>query len=73
MQSEREGAGVSLSAQDIALIMEQCGFKDRHEIGFYLRSLDQERLINAKCSADNTILEAAITINGYWHLNSLKN
>ena len=70
--AENQGDGVSLSAQDIALLMEQCGFANRHEIAFYVRSLDDRGLVKATCSADDSILEAHITIDGYCHLDTLK-
>ena len=70
--AESQGDGVSLRAQDIALLMEQCGFANRNEIGFYIRSLDKRGLVKSNCAADNTILEAQITIDGYCHLDTLK-
>ena len=69
--AESQGDGVSLSAQDIALLMEQCGFANRNEIGFYIRSLEERCLVVASCAADNTILQARITIDGYCHLDTL--
>ena len=30
-RAERQGDGVSLTAQDITLLMERCGFQDLHE------------------------------------------
>ena len=71
-RAERQGDGVSLGAQDITLLMEKCGFADQHEIAFYIRSLAGEGLVNANCSADNTILAAQITINGYRRLDTLR-
>ena len=72
MLAENQGDGVSLSAQDIALLMEQCGFANRDEIAFYIRSLGERGLVLADCAADNTILQARITIDGYCHLDTLK-
>ncbi|MCY4354284.1 MAG: hypothetical protein OXC09_05795 [Truepera sp.] len=69
--AESQGDGVTLSAQDIALLMEQCGFANRNEIGFYIRSLEGRGLVVADCSADNVILQASITIDGYCYLDSL--
>ena len=71
MLAESQGDGVSLSAQDMALLMEQCGFANRNEIGFYIRALDERGLVIADCAADNTILQARITIDGYCHLDTL--
>ena len=70
--AESQGDAVGLSAQDITLLMEQCGFANRDEIAFYIRSLDDRRLVKANCAADNTILQAAITIDGYCHLDTLR-
>ena len=69
---ENQGDGVALTAQDLTLLMEQCGFKNRDEIAFYIRSLDERRLVRADCAADNTILHACITIDGYCHLDTLR-
>lgn len=69
---ERQGAGVSLVAQDLTLLMERCGFKDVHEIAFYIRAMDKEGHLDSECSADNTILEASITIDGYRRLDTLR-
>ena len=69
--AENQGDGVSLSAQDLTLLMEQCGFANRHEIGFYIRALGKRGLVIADCAADNTILQARITIDGYCHLDTL--
>ena len=70
--AESQGNGVQLQAQDIALLMERCGFANRNEIGFYIRSLDNRDLVKSHCSADNTILGAQITIDGYCHLDTIK-
>ena len=70
--ADSQGDGVSLSAQDITLLMEQCGFANRDEIGFYIRALDKRGLVIANCAADNTILVAHITIDGYCHLDTLQ-
>lgn len=71
-RAERQGDGVTLAAQDITLLMERCGFQDLHEIAFYIRALHERGLVNADCAADNTILQACITIDGYCHLDTLK-
>ena len=71
-RAERQGDGVSLAAQDITQLMERCGFQDSHEIAFYIRSLEKRGLVSANCSADNTILEACITIDGCCHLDTLR-
>ena len=70
--AESQGDGVSLQAQDITLLMEKCGFANRNEIGFYIRSLGHKGLVESKCSADNIILGAQITIDGYCHLDTLR-
>ena len=70
--AESQGDGVSLSAQDIELLMERCGFANRNEIGFYIRSLDDRGLVKSDCAGDNTILQAQITIDGYCHLDTLR-
>lgn len=70
--AESQGDSVSLQAQDITLLMEKCGFANRSEIGFYIRSLEQRGLVRSNCAADNAILEAQITIDGYCHLDTLK-
>ena len=72
MRAERQGAVVTLTAQDITLLMAQCGFQDQNELAFYMESLNSEGLVIAECSADNTLLQAAITIPGYRHLDTLK-
>ncbi len=43
----------------------QCGFRDHHEVAFYIRLLGNERLIDSHCSADNLLMGGTITINGY--------
>ena len=69
---ENQGDGVALVAQDLTLLIEQCGFKNRDEIAFYIRSLDERGLVHSDCAADNTILQARITIDGYCHLDQLR-
>ena len=69
---ESQGGGVTLSAQDMTLLMEQCGFANRDEIAFYIRSLVDKGLLASDGTADNTILEARITIDGYCYLDTLK-
>ena len=69
--AESQGDTVSLSAQDITLITEQCGFKNLHEIAFYIRSLGERGLLVPDCAADNTILQASITIDGYSYLDTI--
>ena len=72
-RAESQGDGVSLTAQDITLLMERCGFANTSEIGFYLRALNDQGFVKANVAADDTILEARITIDGYCHLDTLKN
>ncbi len=67
-----QGDGVVLNENDVQLLMKQCSFINTNEIGFYIRSLDERRLIVSDCSADNTILQATITIDGYCYLDKLK-
>lgn len=69
--AESQGDTVSLSAQDITLITEQCGFKNLNEIAFYIRSLGERGLLIPNCAADNTILQASITIDGYSCLDTI--
>lgn len=69
--AEYQGDTVVLSEQDITLLMENCGFSNRSEIAFYIRSLDGRAQIISNCSADNTILQASITIDGYIHLDEI--
>ena len=71
-RAERQGDGVVLTTQDITLLMERCGFKDVREIAFYIRALDEKGRLASDCSADNTILQASITIDGYCYLDTLK-
>ena len=71
--TQSQGDMVRLSVQDICLLMEQCGFANRDEIGFYIRSLSDRRLLSHSCAKDNTILQASITIDGYCHLDDLGN
>ena len=71
--AESQGSGVALAAQDVTLLMERCGFANPSEIGFYIRSLEQRGLAKSHCAADNTILGAQITIDGYCHLDTLRN
>ena len=70
--AREQGDSVTLAAQDITLLMERCGFASRNEIAFYIRSLSARNLVSENCAADNTILEAQITIDGYCHLDTLK-
>ena len=65
------GDGVVLNDQDIAVLKQQCGFANHHEIAFYIRSLDDKGLLAANCGADDSILQATITIDGYCHLDTL--
>ena len=69
--ADSQGDGVVLAAQDITLLKEQCGFQNRDEIAFYIRALGQRGLVSPECAADNTILQAHITIDGYCHLDTL--
>ena len=71
-QCESQGDGVVLAAQDVTLLMEQCGFANKDEIAFYMRSLDNQGLLVSDCSPDNTILQARIPIDGYCHLDTLR-
>ena len=70
--AEHQGDGVVLNDQDITVLMKQCRFKNLHEIAFYIRALDERGLVAGECAADNTILQARITIDGYCHLDTLK-
>ena len=70
--AEHQGDGVVLNAQDISVLMKQCRFANVHEIAFYIRSLDERGLLDADCAADDTILQARITIDGYCHLDTLQ-
>lgn len=72
-RTDTQGDSVILSAQDITLLMERCGFKNSDEIAFYLRSLQEKQMLKAECSADNTILKAQITVDGYCHLDTIQN
>ena len=71
MLAESQGDGVALVDQDIALLKKQCRFANTSEIAFYIRALDERGLVSADCAADNTILGAQITIDGYCHLDTL--
>ena len=70
--AESQGDTVALSEKDVTLLRRQCGFANVSEIAFYIRALDERGLVNAQCAADNTILQAQITIDGYCHLDTLK-
>ena len=69
--ADSQGDMVKLSAQDIALLMETCGFANRSEIAFYMKALSDKGLVNADCSPDSAVLQASITIDGYCYLDSL--
>ena len=69
--AKHQGDGVALNEHDLRLLMKQCGFSNHHEIAFYIRALDDRGLVKADCSADNAILQATITIDGYCHLDTL--
>ena len=71
MLAESQGDGVALVDQDIALLKKQCRFANLDEIGFYIRALGERGLVIPDCAADNTILQAGITIDGYCHLDTL--
>ena len=71
MLAESQGDGVALVDQDIALLKKQCRFTNPNEIGFYIRALGERGLVIPDCAADNTILQARITIDGYCHLDTL--
>ena len=70
--AESQGDNVSLGAGDITLLMEQCGFANRNEIGFYIHALQERDLVKEECAIDNSILQASITIDGYCYLDKLK-
>ena len=70
--AEHQGAGVVLNGQDIDVLMKQCRFANLNEIAFYIRALDERGLVAGECAADNTILQASITIDGYSYLDTLK-
>ena len=67
----RQGEGVVLNEHDTAVLVKQCRFADHHEIGFYIRALEERGLVVADCAADNAILQASITIDGYCYLDTL--
>ena len=69
--AQHQGDGVVLNEHDVQLLMKQCGFVNHHEIAFYIRALDGRGLVSADCAADDTILGAQITIDGYCHLDTL--
>ena len=69
--AESQGDGVVLADQDIALLKKQCRFANLKEIGFYIRALGERGFVISDCAADNTILQAHITIDGYCHLDTL--
>ena len=69
--AESQGDGVALADQDIAFLKKQCRFANRDEIGFYIRALGERGLVISDCAADNTILQAHITIDGYCYLDTL--
>ena len=70
-QAERQGDGVILNDQDVTVLMKQCRFADINEIAFYIRALDERGLVKSSCTADNTVLGAQITIDGYCFLDTL--
>lgn len=70
--SEEQGTGIELEAQDIDLIMKQCGFNSRKEIAFYINSLGLRKLVDSSCTPDGKILAAKITIDGYCYLDELR-
>ena len=69
--AQHQGDEVVLNENDVRILMKQCGFANTSEIAFYIRALDERRLVSADCAADNTILGAQITIDGYCHLDTL--
>ena len=71
MLAESQGDGVALVDRDIELLKKQCRFANLSEIGFYIRALAERGLVIADCTADNTMLGAQITIDGYCHLDTL--
>lgn len=69
--AESQGDVVALSNKDVKLLNRQRGFANLNEIGFYIRALGKRGLLNPDCAADNTILQARITIDGYCYLDTL--
>ena len=67
-----QGDGVVLNDQDVKVLMKQCRFANLHEIALYLRALNKRGLVAGEFAADNTILQACITIDGYCYLDTLK-
>ncbi|MDE0239398.1 MAG: hypothetical protein OXQ84_04255 [bacterium] len=70
--AETQGQGVALNENDVELLKRQCGFRNHHEIAFYIRSLGERRLVIDGCAGDDTILQARITIDGYCYLDKLE-
>lgn len=70
--AQHQGDGVVLNEHDVKLLKKQCGFKNHHEIAFYIRALEDRQLVASSCSGDNGILGATITIDGYCHLDTLQ-
>ena len=69
--AQYQGDVAVLNEHDVSLLKKQCGFVNLHEIALYLRSLHEKGLLSAECSADDTILQAHVTIGGYCYLETL--
>ena len=70
--TESHGDFVTLNTEDVRILMNQCGFSNMKEISFYMKTLDERGLINADCSADNTLLAAQVTVDGYSYLEKIR-
>ena len=69
--ANHQGDEVVLNEHDFRVLMKQCVFANHHEISFFINALDELRLVTSGCSADNTVIGATITIDGYCHLDTL--
>ncbi len=69
--AKHQGDEVVLNEHEIELLMNQCGFVNKHEIGFYIRSLGEKGFLVPECSDDDVVLKASITIEGYIQLDKL--
>lgn len=69
---KKRGEAILLNEHDINTLIMQCGFTDKHEIAFYVRSLDSEGLLKSHCNENNEYVGASITINGYRYLDTIQ-
>ena len=61
----------SLDPNEVEEVKTRCKIRNSHDIGEFIRSLEDRGLVRSHCSADNTILGCAITLDGHEYVEQL--